>query len=107
MQEKCILFELRWSPHCDFRSHDLLDVFHERRALSAFRAKRVDHDVILLSVNIESIYCPIRTNVRRCIDKNVTVGKIPGALTGMVSATVNNLPGRGCNDLELHRKIVN
>src|SRR5688572_15210309 len=55
VNQKGIFRKLRRPPHRHLRAHDLLDVAHERRALAAFWSKRMDHDVILLTVNFESI----------------------------------------------------
>src|ERR1044072_9832948 len=97
VQQKCVILKLWWSPHRDFRSHDLLHVFHERGTLAAFRAERVDHDVVPLSVNLESIDCPVRTDLRRRVDENVPVWKIPTVLAGTISAAIDDLPTRWSN----------
>ena len=53
VNQECVLFKLGRAPHRHFCPYDLFDVFDECGALTAFWSKRVDHDVILLAVDLE------------------------------------------------------
>src|SRR5690349_1794657 len=59
MNQKRVLRKLRWSPQRNLRTHDLLDVAHELRALAAFRSKGMNDDVKLLAVDVERFSGPV------------------------------------------------
>ena len=90
------------SPHRDLRAHDLFDVFYEARALAAFGAKRVDHDVILLAVDFKRVLCPVRRDLGGRIDEHVPVWKLPLRLARVVHPAVDDLPVRRRLDCEFH-----
>src|ERR1043166_5191435 len=103
VNQKRVLLKLRRAPHRHFSVHDLLDVLHQRRPLTAFWTERVHYDVILFAVEFEIVLRPIGSDLCWRVDHDVPVWKLPLGLADAISATVNDLPTRGCVDLELHR----
>ena len=73
VDQKRVLFKLRRSPHRDFRTHDLFDIFHECSTASAFWPKRVDHHVILFAVDCEVVQSPVRRDFGGRVDHEVPV----------------------------------
>src|SRR5262245_11088837 len=102
MKQEGVLVKLRWTPHRGFGRDDLLDVLHQRRALSTFWPQRVDHHVVLLSTDGETIQGPVRTNLGGCVDHDVPVRKLPLGLARLLSSTVDDLPTSRCLNAEFH-----
>src|SRR5215204_7194763 len=63
----------------------------------------MDHNVILLAVDLKVVLGPIRRNLGRRIDQYVPIGKLPLRLTRAFSASINDLPSSRRIDNEFHR----
>src|SRR5436189_6193979 len=63
----------------------------------------MDHNVILLAVDLEDVLSPIGRDLGGRIDQYVPILKLPLSLSRTISASVNDFPTRWWIDNEFHR----
>src|SRR5215213_2533937 len=95
MKQERVLLKLRRPPHRHLSAHDLLDILHECGPLAAFVTEGMYDDMILLAVNHKIILRPIRRYLRRRVDHDVPVWKLPLSLAHVVQPAIYDLPTGG------------
>src|ERR1043166_1283558 len=102
MDQERVGVEFRWTPHRGFSAHDFFNVAYQSWALAALVAKRMDHYMVGLPINLKLIFRPVWRDFSWGINHHVVVRKLPPATIGAIGSPVDDAPTRRRIDRQRH-----